>query len=284
MSDLSKLINDYKKIDNKHKVDTIDEATMKVVTSYAESDPDLTIGYELVKLPSKGINMYGGIGYDEFKVEYLTSKDEDILTTPSLIENGTVLDVLLREKIKENISIDELYSGDKNVLTLFLRTSSYGFNYEVEVIDPRNGIPFRSTIDLSKLKFKKVSEKPDENGIYNVELPQRKKLINFKLLTSGEERGIFNKAEAIREAYNSEVSNYNSLKLKSHVVSVDGNTDRGYIDRFMDALPLLDSLALRKKINEVTPDLDMTYEFTTKDGYKFKSGFSVDVDFFFPSI
>lgn len=251
---------------------------------YKETDPDLIVGYEVIKLPSKGVNKYAGVGFDEFKIEYLTSQDEDVLTTPSLIENGTVLDVLLKRKIKENINVDELFYGDKNAITLFLRTSSYGFNYDVEAYDPRTGSPFKTTVDLSKLKFKQVTELPDEHGLYSVELEIRKKLVRFKLLTSGEERNILKKADAIKEAYNEEISKFNSLKFKAHIVSIDGNESRDYINKFIDALPLKDAYIIKKKIHDVTPDLDMTYEFTTPDGYKFKSNLSIGVDFFFPSI
>lgn len=258
--------------------------TVKPEITYKETDPDLIVGYELIPLPSKGINKYNGVGFNEFKVEYLTSQDEDVLTTPSLIESGTVLDVLLKRKIKENINLDELYYGDKNAITLFLRSSSYGFEYDVEVYDPRTGKPFKTSVDLRKLKHKKINEFPDEQGLYTVELDVRQKIVKFKLLTSGEEKNILQKSDAIKEAYNEEVSQFNSLKLKSHIVSVDGKTDRSYIDKFVNALPLKDTYKIRKKILEVTPDLDMEYEFKTKDGYKFKAKLSIGIDFFFPNI
>ncbi|MFW6242845.1 MAG: hypothetical protein ACOC2W_01675 [bacterium] len=249
-----------------------------------ETDPDLIVGYETLTLPSKGINRYNGTGVDEINIEYLTSKDEDILTTPSLIEKGIVLDVLLKKKIKTNINVDELLYGDKDAITLFLRTSSYGFEYDVEVYDPRNGKPFKYTIDLSKLKHKKVTELPDENGFYYVDLQIRKKMVQFRLLTSGEEKELMNKAESIKEAYNTDISEYNTLKLKSHIVSIDGKTNRDYINKFVDALPIKDTYIIRKKIADVTPGVDMNYEFETKDGYKFKSRINIGVDFFFPNI
>src|ERR1035437_9504097 len=90
-----------------------------------ETDLDLTVGYEIIKLPSDGI--FYKHGMNEVKVEYMTAKDEDVLTTPSLIENGTVLDVVLRRKIKtQGIIIDDLLPGDKSALLLFLRSSAYG--------------------------------------------------------------------------------------------------------------------------------------------------------------
>lgn len=247
-----------------------------------ETDPDLMTSYEIVKLPSKGLFYKNKIS--EVNVEYMTSKDEDLLTTPSLIENGTVLDVLLKRKIKtKNIIPDDLLAGDRNAVILFLRSSSYGAEYSVQVPDPRTNITFKTTVDLQKLKYKKVNEQPDEQGHFTVKLPMRKKTVIFRLLTSGEETMLFKKAEAIKDAYNQEFSEYSTLKLKSHVISIEGNTDRTYIGKFIDAMPAMDALTIRRKILNVSPDVDMDYEFQTKDGYKFKAQLAVGVDFFFPN-
>lgn len=247
-----------------------------------ETDPDLIISYELIDLPSKGL--FYKTKKSQVRVEYMTSRDEDILTTPSLIENGTVLDVLLKRKIKDvDIKPDELLPGDRNAIILFLRTSSYGADYSVEVIDPRNGKPFKTEIDLSKLRYKKMEKLPDEDGFYTVKLPMRKKTVKFRLLSSGEDTQLFKKAEAIKEAYGNDFSEYNTMKLKSHVVSIEGNSDRSYIDKFIDAMPALDAYTIRKELLNVSPDVDMEYEFKAKDGYKFKSYLSVGVDFFFPN-
>lgn len=247
-----------------------------------ETDPDLMTSYEIVKLPSKGLFYRHKIS--EVNVEYMTSKDEDLLTTPSLIENGTVLDILLKRKIKtKGIDVDELLAGDRNAIILFLRSSSYGSTYTVQVPDPRTNVLFKTEVDLLKLKYKKVTELPDEEGHFSVELPMRKKIVKFKLLTAGEESMLFNQADAHKEAYNAEFSEYSTLKLKSHVISIGGKTDRTYISKFIDAMPALDALTIRRKILDVSPDVDMEYEFKAKDGYKFKAQLSVGIDFFFPS-
>ena len=247
-----------------------------------ETDPDLVVGSEVIKLPSGG--MFYQNNLSELLVEYLTSTDEDILTTPSLIENGSVLDVIMKRKIKTHgVNVDDLLSGDKEAITLFLRTSSYGHEYKVDVYDPRTGIPFKDTVDLRKLRYKEIKEFPDASGLFMVELPMRKKLVKFKLLKSSEESLLSKKAEGMKDAYNTEYSQYNSLKLKAHVVEINGRTDRSYIDRFIDAMPALDALTIRRKIKEVAPGVDMAYEFTAKDGFKFTANLSVGVDFFFPS-
>lgn len=248
-----------------------------------ETDPDLKTTFEVIQLPSKGL--FYGNGVSELMVEYMTSKDEDLLTTPSLIESGRALNMLLKRKIKNtNIKPEQLMDGDRNAVILSLRVSSYGADYSVNVVDPRTGVPFKTTVDLSKLQYKELTELPNENGHFLVEIPMRKKLVEFRLLTSGEDMDLYNKAEALKEAYGEEISEFNTLKLKSQIISIDGNKDRSYINKFVDAMPALDALTIRKKIVDVSPDVDMNYEFTAPDGYKFKSELMIGVDFFFPAI
>lgn len=247
-----------------------------------ETDPDLLMSYEVIKFPSKGLFYPNKIS--EVNVEYMTSKDEDLLTTPSLIENNTVLDILLRRKIKTaGISVDKLLEGDRNAIVLFLRTSSYGSSYAVNVNDPRTGIPFKTVVNLLELKYKEITEKPDALGYFDVMLPMRKKPAKIRLLNCGEDAFLFKQAQNIMEAYNEEFSSYSTMKLKASIVSINGNADRTYIDRFVDVMPALDAYTIRKKILEVSPNVDMKYEFTAKDGYKFTNYLEVGADFFFPN-
>ena len=251
-------------------------------TMSKETDPDLMTSYEVVKLPSKGLFYQNGLS--EVAVEYMTSRDEDLLTTPSLIENGTVIEVLLKRKIKTpNVNIDDLLTGDRSAIILFLRTSSYGADYSVNVPDPRTGIPFKSSVNLLNLRYKEVKEMPDEFGHFTVEIPMRKKTVTFKLLNSGEENMIYRKAQALQEAYGEDFNHYATMKLKAHVVAINEKTDRSYIDKFIDAMPALDAFTIRKKIIDVSPDVDMSYEFMAKDGYKFLANLTIGIDFFFPS-
>lgn len=247
-----------------------------------ETDTDLMISYETISLPSKGLFYKNGL--KELDVEYMTSRDEDLLTTPSLIENKTVINKLLKRKIKTpNVNVDDLLPGDKSAVILFLRTSSYGPEYTVEVQDPRSGEYFKEVVNLLNLKHKDLKEMPDENGYFSVELPMRKKTVKFRLLTSGEEESIRKTAEKIKDEYNQEFAEYSTLRLKSAVVSIDGNSDKNYINKFIDAMPAFDSTTIKRKMNDVSPEFDMKYTFTTKDGYNFDAYLIVGSDFFFPN-
>ena len=247
-----------------------------------ENDPDLIMTYEVVSLPSKGL--FYADGLKEVKIEYLTSRDEDLLTTPSFIEDGSVLDKLLARKIVDkDVNPKNLLSGDRSALILFLRTSSYGNMYKVSVPDPRNGKSFEEEVDLLTLTYKEVSEKPNKAGEFVVEIPMRKKMVSIKLLTSGEEDLIFKNAEARQEAYQEEVSEFNTMRLKSSIMEISGNRDRSYIERFVDVMPALDAYTIRRKLLDISPEVEMKYQFTAPDGYKFEAPLSMGIDFFFPS-
>jgi len=244
-------------------------------------DSDLEVGFDTVKLPSKGIFYRSKIG--ELVVEYLTSKDEDILTTPALIENNTLVDVLLRKKIKsKGLEVEEMLAGDKNAILVFLRASSYGKNYDVNVTDPFTQNVFKSSVDLTKLKYKDIQTLPDENLLFSVELPMRKKWVKFRLITDNELKKIIKQAETKKDATGEPFLELLTMRLKAAIVSIEGNKDRAYISKFVDAMPALDSLTLRRKIDEVTPDVDFSYEFVSPAGYTFEAGISVGADFFFP--
>jgi hypothetical protein len=48
-------------------------------------------------------------------------------------------------------------------------------------------------------------------------------------------------------------------------------------------MPALDAYTVRRKILDVSPEVEMRYEFKAPDGYKFEAPLSMGVDFFFPS-
>ena len=48
------------------------------------------------------------------------------------------------------------------------------------------------------------------------------------------------------------------------IQEVDGNTDRGFINNFVKNSLLRDSRSLRNFVTEISPDLDLTYQFTSE--------------------
>ena len=55
-----------------------------------------------------------------------------------------------------------------------------------------------------------------------------------------------------------------STRLRYMIQDVDGNTDTGFINNFVkNNLLAKDSRALRNYVREISPDLDLTFDFTS---------------------
>ena len=71
---------------------------------------------EIVDLPSKG-HFYpedNPLSSGKIELRYMTARDEDILTSVNLIEQGKALDKLLQELIiNKDIDYNDLLVGDK---------------------------------------------------------------------------------------------------------------------------------------------------------------------------
>ena len=79
---------------------------------------------ERVELPSKGYFYIDGHPLSEGKVEvkYMTAKEEDILTSQNLIEQGIVIDKLLESLVVDkSFDMNDMLTGDKNAIMVASR-------------------------------------------------------------------------------------------------------------------------------------------------------------------
>ena len=75
-----------------------------------------------------------------------------------------------------------------------------------------------------------------------------------------------------------------TTRLKTMLLSVDGNSDKGYITNFVENEFLSrDSLAFRNYLTEITPDMDMTTTIVNSNGKETEVTIPVTVRFFWPS-
>jgi len=238
---------------------------------------------QVVTLPSKGILYKNGISSVE--VDYMTASDENLLSSPELIRKGTVIDELLKRKIKtKDINVSELLNGDKDKIILQLRASSYGQYYDVKVTCPETGNEFEESIDLLTLNEKELTLQPDELMEFTYKLPMSKKTIKFKLLTSGEFDRVIDMAQKQKETYKAAVSETITLLLKAQIKEVEGERDRNFISKFVDRMRAGDSTALRKYIKKIEPGIDYDYELTSPyTNNTFKATLNFGIDFFYPS-
>jgi hypothetical protein len=129
------------------------------------------IAYDVVQLPSQGVHYENK--KKSLKVGYLNAADENILTSPNLVQNDLVVEELLRRKILDkDISIDDLADEDRQAVLIFLRNTAFGTEYNVELTDPVTGKEFEATIDLSSISIKDFTLIPNASGEFEYFLPQ----------------------------------------------------------------------------------------------------------------
>ena len=237
---------------------------------------------EFVDLPSKGHFYIDGHPLSTGKVElkYMTAKEEDILTSQNLIKQGKVIDVLLQSLIVDKkIKLDDLLIGDKNAIMVGARILGYGkkyqFNYDgvEQEVDLTTLEPF----DIDVKKFTKGQNR------FDYTLPNSERTIEFKLLTGMDEKRIDAEIKA-REKLTKEQSSELTTRLKHMILSVDGKTEKSYINNFVDNEFLsLDSLEFRKYLTSITPDVDMSTTIMGSDGKELEVTIPVTVRFFWPN-
>jgi len=231
----------------------------------------------------------------KIRVAYLSFADEDILTSNNLVINGNFVDVLLKRKILDDIDPSEMHESDRLAITLWLRSTSYGHLYTINVVNPTNNqpiinpktnLPYSHDIDLSALKIKDLEVEPDDDGYFDFKLPICEKEIKFKLLVQRDE----DELEAIhnyeQDELKLEVLHDNTHRLLKQIVCVDGNYDPLYIQKTILLLNAGDSLKLKEYIKEITPyvDLSVDVNIPQSDGgtLSFKSFLSWEPRFWWP--
>lgn len=242
---------------------------------------------EVISLPSKGL-VYpesNPLSKGEVTIKLMTAKEEDIITNQNLIRKGLHLDKLLESVVVEpGVNINDLVLGDKNAILITSRILAFGTDYDVTINDPGDSEPVSVTVDLSKIKIKEIDEtKLNRNNEYEFVLPKSNTKIKFKLLTHGDEVLINKDVEASEKTLKQ--SNEITTRYRRIITEVNGNREIGYISNFVsNQLLAADSKLLRKHISQITPDLDLTFEYeslVTGETEALRIPFGVD--FFYPA-
>ena len=234
---------------------------------------------ETVTLPSKGLfySKDNPLSSGEVEIKYMTAKEEDILTNANYIQDGTVLDKLMKSLIVSKINYNDLLIGDKNAIMIASRILGYGKDYKFTYQGEEH------TVDLSTLENKEIDSSiftPGDN-IFNFTLPTTNVEITFKLLTHGDEVKISQEIKSLKKI-NSKVTADLTTRLKYTIQSVDGSNEPKDIRNFIDNYLLAqDARALRNYINEIQPDVDLTFfhERTEK-----RHTIPIGLNFFWPDV
>ena len=246
---------------------------------------------EVVELPSKGYfyPKESPLASGKMEMKYMTAREEDILTSRNLIQKGIVLDRLLEAVIVDSkVKLNDVLLGDKNAIMIATRILGYGKDYTVQLTDPSTGEKQEETFDLTLVGDKKFDKKLFKSGKneFEFELPSSKIKILFRLLTHKEEKEIDAELKALRKfTKESGISSEITTRLKKAIVSVGGDTSLKRVSEFVDnELLSRDSFAFREYLQEITPDIDMSFTFISETtGEDTTMDIPLDVEFFWPA-
>ena len=185
------------------------------------------------------------------------------------------------------MNINDIFIGDKNAILLATRVLGYGKDYEVEITDPFTLEKQTVVIDLAKVETKEVNKSLlNPQNRYTFKLPKSGKEIVFKLLTHGDEQEITKEIQALEKINKNTSSAFDvTTRFRYMIQSVDGNEDRGFINKWIqNGFLSLDTQTFRKHVKEITPDMDLKFQFTSEiSGETEALDIPFGINFFYPT-
>jgi hypothetical protein len=269
----------------KSPVNTLDipNMSMNSSNSYVNqlSQPQFNMSFDLLPLPSQG-KLYKN-KKSNVKVAYMTTMDENILTSPNLLNSGEFLEILINRKLLEtDLRYRDLHVGDRNAIMLWLRASSYGEMYPVTLLD-ENEVPFETEVNLNELTVKNLGAEPDQNGLFDFLLPVSKVNVKFKLLTVGDIEDI--EDMLLKDKENGvPINNTSVYVLEKQIVDVNGEQNKNMIREFIQTLRIKDAKELRNYIDSIESGVDLEIEVGTPGGGSIKTFLPLNFKFFWPDI
>lgn len=242
------------------------------------SDPaQSNIPYDVVPLPSKG--MFYRNKLESVKVTYLTAADENLLSSPNIVESGNIIDELLRRKILGNdVNIAEMLECDKQAVLIFLRNTAFGAQYEFTLTDPKTKQTFNHTHDLSSVSMKEFNLTTDEKGEFTYTLPVTNKVVKFKFLSSTQETELSN----IDSQYEGRISPKITRRLEYLIQEIEGERDKGNLAQMIQSMPIKDSQGFRNYVKDNEPGLDLKVTVRAPSGEDVTTSVVLGAHFFRP--
>jgi len=246
---------------------------------------------DFVDLPSKGryySENHPLYNKDILEIKHMTAKEEDILTSKTLLKKGIAIDRVIENVIVDkSIDPSSLLVGDRNAIIIALRAASYGSRYETKVVCPscQTKVEFAFNLEdpnvYSGDDISDIDIARNEDGTFDVELPATKIMATFRLLTGRDEKTYLNNLEQDKKSKGGE--KVVSRQLMTMLVAINGDDSietRRYVAQ---NLPSMDSRHLRLAYKTANPNIDLTQDFECSScGFEEQMEVPLSADFFWP--
>jgi hypothetical protein len=244
------------------------------------SQPNYNSPFDVIPLPSQG-KLYRS-KKPNIRVSFMTTADENILTSPNLLQSGQFLDILINRKVLESdLRYKDLHIGDRNAVMIWLRATGYGEMYPVTILDENNE-PFDTEINLNELKMKPLGSEPDAEGFFDYQFSLSKAFIKFKLLTCGDIDEIETLVEKEKEA-GVPVNNSSTYMIERSIVELNGSRDRNAIREFANSMRIKDAKDFSTYIEQIESGVDLNITVRTPGGGSVSTFLPLNIKFFWPN-
>ena len=243
------------------------------------SQPNYNSPFDVIPLPSQGKTYRNK--KQNIRVGYMTTADENILSSPNLLQSGEFLSILINRKILEpELRYKDLLVGDRNAIMIWLRATGYGEMYPVTLLD-ENGDPFETELNLNELKTINLGAEPDEEGLFPYHFNLSRADAKFKFLTCGEVDEITKLVEFEKES-GVLVNNESTYMLEKMIIEVNGSRDRNVIKDFVSSIRIKDGKDFNKYVESIESGIDLNITVGTPGGGSVDTFLPLNLGFFWP--
>lgn len=249
---------------------------------------------EFVELPSRGRGYpesHPLNGQETIEINYMTAKDEDILSSEALLKKGLAIERFIENIIvNKQIVASSLMTGDRNAIIIAARSSGYGNAYETKITCPSCGAKDNHVFDLDKPKIKESKTNEEYNlvlkdNMFATVMPLCKLNITFRLLTGKDELEMMQKKLKKQKTKVKGLEKNITEQYKRIITSVEGFSDQPTINRFVDCMLSGDSYHLKRCYKEAAPDVEIKENFECHScGHEQEMEVPLGADFFWPDV
>ena len=265
-----------------------------------QSELSFVVPTEFVELPSGG--RYYAEGHplhkqETIEIKFMTAKDEDILTSRSLLKKGLAINRFLQNIIVDKrIKVDDLLVGDKNAMLTAARISGYGAEYATNTTCPACNTTDQFEFDLEQGQItgyhSEVCDKDSfENrvtdngdGTFNIALPKSEVTVTVRQMTGADEGKLQESMQGTKKKHNVVGHDTNMTdQMRTYITAVNGSSQTTHIYGFVNAMPASDSRFLRNTYQALMPNYDLRQHFACEAcGYEQDMEVPFTADFFWP--
>jgi hypothetical protein len=241
----------------------------------AAANMSFAVPTEFVELPSQG-KFYPEDHplhqQETVEVRFMTAKDEDIISSDSLIKKGLVIERLLASLLVEDIDPTTLLIGDRNAILIAARISGYGSDYDLsyrcsgcfmvseKTYDLKGALIEDNCLDSVFLKRNNLTY-DSSTRTFDLKLPTSGVVVGLKLLDGQDEKSL---SAEDKETQNRIVTSM----LNTVIAKVNDESDPGYINDFIEAMPVKDSKFIRDIYPSLAPRVRLVDEFVCPKCYR----------------